>query len=224
MDASDIRTYIIMNCGYVLCFAGFFIRDILWLRDGVTCGQTLVSCAGFIMGNPFGFFWNGVFAGLNAVWVARIIRERRPLKIPEAVRDLYDNVFTALTPREFLDFWAMGRTIECGAGTLIRDGERPEDVYLVLDGAAQVGKAGKTLATLPRGRFLGEMSFLTDRPASADIRGDGALKTMVWSQDLLRKIKATKPALFMKIQGALGCDLAIKIHDANEAAAQSVPN
>ena len=52
------------------------------------------------------------------------------------------------------------------------------------------------------------MSFLTGQPASADIRGDGNLQVMEWAQQQLNELKKTKPALFMKLQGILGCDVA----------------
>lgn len=210
---------VMVNAGYVSMLAGFLLRDVLWLRSALVVGQLSVTAYACAISRPSVAFWNGLFAVINAVWVARIARERRPVQIPEALRDLYDRVFRAMSPPEFLAFWAAGRTESWADRLVVGAGTQPPAVYLVLDGLARVERGGHVLSTLERGHFLAEMSFLTGQPASANIRGDGALATRAWSRDQLRVWQTSKPALFMKLQGIMGCDLAAKIRDANAALA-----
>ena len=210
---------IVVNVGYVLMLAGFLVRDVLWLRSALMAGQACVTLYGWVNHRIPVAFWNGLFMVINGLWVARIVRERRPVRIPDALRDLYERVFSAMTPPEFLAFWGSGRTDTWADRVAVREGSTPDAVHLVLEGAALVEHGGRTLTRLERGDFLAEMSFLTGQPASADIRGDGKLVTRAWPQAHLRDLRTAKPALFMKIQGILGCDLAAKIRDANRAMA-----
>jgi hypothetical protein len=208
----------IVNVGYALMLLGFIVRDVLILRSALMAGQICVvtyACANHRI--PVAF-WNGLFACINCLWVAKIIHERRPAKIPADIKDLYEKTFAALSPKEFLAFWKNGSVKAWGNGRVVREGDSPADIFLVLEGSAHVEHKGRILTSLPRGRFFAEMSFLTGQTASADIRGDGALKTIAWPQQHLRDLKSSKPALFLKLQGILGCDLAAKLRDANDAA------
>ena len=210
---------VMVNAGYVCMLAGFLLRDVLWLRAALAIGQACVAVYALVIGRAPVAFWNALFAVINIVWVIRIVRERRPVRIPPPLADLYERVFAAMSPPEFLAFWAAGQTESWGDRLVVGAGTQPPAVYMVLDGLARVERGGRVLSTLERGHFLAEMSFLTGQPASANIRGDGVLATRAWTRDHLRAVQTSKPALFMKLQGIMGCDLAAKIRDANAALA-----
>jgi hypothetical protein len=206
---------LVINAGYALMLAGFLLRDVLWLRLALMTGQACVVTYAWVNHRMPVFYWNGLFMLINALWATRIAHERRPARIPAELRDLYERVFAAMTPKEFLGFWKLGKAMEWSGGFVVREGAHPADVHLVTGGAALVERNGRTLSRLERGRFLAEMSYLTGHPASADIRSEGLLQTAAWGRDRLDELRAAKPALFMKLQGILGCDLAAKIRDIN---------
>lgn len=205
----------LVNLGYVLMLCGFLVRDILWLRGLLILAQTCLALYGLAIDRMPMALWNGLFVCINTAWVLRIVKERRPVRIPDALRDLYRPHFAALTPQEFLALWSAGRPVEWTDGWLIREGDTPRDLFLIVEGRAVVERAGEKLGVLGRGRFLADMSFLTGRPASADVRAEGVLHLQAWSQGELRAWKEEQPALYMKLQGVLGVDLAEKIRDAN---------
>lgn len=64
----------------------------------------------------------------------------------------------------------VGKEISFKAGDqIVGEGEGGVGFFLILEGNAEVRKGGKTLATLGRGQFLGEMSLIDGRPRSADV-------------------------------------------------------
>jgi CRP-like cAMP-binding protein len=75
-----------------------------------------------------------------------------------------------------LDHWVnrfmqsqQARTVKSGE-TLVRQGDsKPDFVYLVLAGNAEVTVDGKQIALLERGSFFGEQSFLRHAPRSASV-------------------------------------------------------
>jgi CRP-like cAMP-binding protein len=58
---------------------------------------------------------------------------------------------------------------------LVAEGTRPGSLFVLLDGALEVRKAGQIVAVLSEpGACVGEMSLLLDAPASADVVGAAA--------------------------------------------------
>jgi len=53
--------------------------------------------------------------------------------------------------------------------TIVEEGTMGVGFYLVLDGKVEVRKGSKTLATLSKGQFFGEMSLIDEQPRSADV-------------------------------------------------------
>ena len=210
---------VLVNLGYVLMLCGFLVRDILWLRSLLILAQTCLALYGFSIERMPMVYWNGLFVLINSAWVTRILYERRPLKIPAALQDIYSPQFAAFTPQEFLHLWSLGRPVTAPDGWLIREGQQPADLILVLDGQAIAERGGEPLGTLARGRFVADMSFLTGHPASADVRAGPGLRAHAWPQAALRAWKSERPVLYMKLQGVLGADLAEKIRNANRSLA-----
>ncbi len=65
--------------------------------------------------------------------------------------------------------------------TIVRQGEKGIGFYLILDGQAQVEKAGRPVATLGPGQFFGEMALVDEQPRSADVRAKGPVRCLVLS-------------------------------------------
>jgi CRP/FNR family cyclic AMP-dependent transcriptional regulator len=67
-------------------------------------------------------------------------------------------------------FSRFGRKIPAGT-VLFHEGDRGEEMYIIQSGRVKISKrirgVEKTLATLEKGEFLGEMAILNDKPRSA---------------------------------------------------------
>jgi CRP-like cAMP-binding protein len=148
-----------------------------------------------------------------------ILRERHALKVPAELREFYEQTFAALTPGEFLKIWKLGAIETRADQVLVREGERSEQLFFLLDGEVRVEKAARTLARLGRGRFLAEMGFLTGEAASADARAMGSVRYMAWNSGRLRQLRSSSPLLWTKLLSALGKDLVNKIKIASDTPA-----
>jgi len=63
---------------------------------------------------------------------------------------------------------AIQRTIPAGT-KIVSEGSEGIGFYLIIEGTAQVSKAGSTLATLEGGNFFGELSCIDGAPRTADV-------------------------------------------------------
>jgi len=78
--------------------------------------------------------------------------------------------FSGLDAKSTKTLQAQGKEMSYRVGdAIVTEGTTGVGFFLILDGAAEVRKKGKVLATLSRGQFFGEMSLIDDMPRSADV-------------------------------------------------------
>ena len=133
------------------------------------------------------------------------------LAIPEEIQDLYENIFHTKSNRKFLNFWSQGKLYHMEKETLFTTGDTQADLMLVLNGKADIIRDGKKIATLERGQFIAEISYITGKPASADVVSSEVLTYYVWDRNILDKLRKSKPAIMGKLDSILTMDMAGKL-------------
>ena len=202
---------LVINCAYVFSMVALAVRDVLRLRVLLLGGQLLFLWWGVLIDNGPTMAWNTSFLVINAAMIARIAWERRPIAIPDEFMDIYQRVFSSMQPRDFLMLWELGDPHQHSNATLVAQGERPSELQLVVSGTAQVYRDGRHVADIERGGFVSEMSLLTGKPASADVKADGPLEYRSWSRTKLATLERLNPQLFLSLHKALGGDVSRKI-------------
>ena len=202
----------IAHAAYFITFVALAIKEVLFLRIILSCANTLqVVYQLFYNNNPDIAFWNFIFLLVNTIQVIKLIRERSPVKIPDEIEDIFRTKFSNMTHREFLYFWSLGRQHDTTDTNVINEGEYQKSIFLILSGQAQVQRDGRVIATLNRPEFVGEISFITREPASADVNSKGKMFYIEWDQEELRRLKISNPSFWTKLNQILGEDLAKKI-------------
>jgi hypothetical protein len=203
---------IIIHLAYLITFIALSIRDVLFLRIvlSVACCLQVVYQYGF-NNNPDIAFWNASFLAINLFQVVKIIKERSPVKIPDDIVDIYRTKFSDMTHREFLYLWSLGKQKDVNDVTLINEGEYQKSLFLILSGTAAVSRDSRVIATLHRPEFVGEISFITREPASANVDAKSKLYYIEWDQEDLRRLKLQNSQFWTKLNQCLGEDLAKKI-------------
>jgi CRP-like cAMP-binding protein len=201
----------IVHVGYVLTLCALLARDVLWLRVLLAAAQTLVASYAWSIGVLTIAGWNAAFVMINVTWVVLIVRERRAVELPDDLRRLHARHFAALSPGEFLRWWRQGRRQHIRDARLASVGEQPQSLFFLLGGKARVARGPAHVADLAPGCFIAEMSLLTGEPANADVHAVGEVQVMSWPVADLRAVRDRNPALWSKIQSAIGHDLVEKI-------------
>ena len=203
---------IIIHLAYLITFIALSIRDVLFLRIvlSVACCLQVVYQYGF-NNNLDIAFWNASFLAINLFQVVKIIKERSPVKIPDDIVDIYRTKFSDMTHREFLYLWSLGKQKDVNDVTLINEGEYQKSLFLILSGTAAVSRDSRVIATLHRPEFVGEISFITREPASANVDAKSKLYYIEWDQEDLRRLKLQNSQFWTKLNQCLGEDLAKKI-------------
>ena len=205
--------FILLNVGYLLNLVALGFREILWIRILLTLGYFLrFITQSYIEQNMDSSFWMIVFVIINLYQIVRIVNERRKRYIEPKIFDIYESVFKSLSTFEFLTFWKMGliKNVENGV-TIIEKDEKLNSILLLINGKVNVKSGGKSIAFLPRGSFIGEISYITKEGASANVIADGDATYIEWTNKELMKIKNSKKIFWTKIQNILLNDLIIKL-------------
>ncbi len=207
-----LDSWIVIHLAYLITFVALAIRDVLFLRIVLSFANMLqvVYQYGF-NDNPDIAVWNALFLIINIIQVVKLMKERAPVKIPDDIEDIYRTKFSDMTHREFLYFWSLGKQRDVEDCSIIKEGEYQKNLFLILSGNASVSRDDRVIATLHRPEFVGEISFITREPASANVDADGRLYYIEWNQDELRRMKVKNSTFWTKLNQCLGEDLARKI-------------
>ena len=189
----------------------FLVKDILYLR--------LVS----VLASLFSVFynytipiepmwlainWNIVFIVVNIYHIAVLIYEKRPVQMSPKYKELYETMFKDMTPVEFLKITKIADWIHFKEGEVITQQKHTVDTLnLIYNGTVNVTVDGSTVAQLKDGQFVGEMSFLTEKPATATCVVKHDTECLVWKQEEFKELLKRNPSLYYSIQSLLSNQL-----------------
>jgi hypothetical protein len=206
----DIGT-IAGHLAFGLIAFSFLVKDILWLRIMSILASIFSVFYNYVippdpMWIPIG--WNIVFVLVNIYHVAIIIYEKRPIKMNPKDKELYETLFKEMTPVEYLKISKAAEWKKFKKGhVLIRQTHLVPDLILIYNGTVDVSVSNKKVAELKDGQFVGEMSFLTEKSATATCKVKHDTECLVWEQSEFKDLLKRNPSLYFTIQSVLSAQV-----------------
>jgi hypothetical protein len=189
----------------------FVVKDILWLRLVSILASLFSVFYNWVipvepMWIPIG--WNFVFVALNLYHIAVLMYEKRPVKMNDKNAELYETLFKDMTPVEYLKVSKIAewKTFKPGE-IIIQEGMPVKDLHLIYNGTVDIVVKDKKVADLKDGQFVGEMSFLTEKPATATCVVRHNAELLVWRQREFKELLKRNPSLYYSIQSLLSTQL-----------------
>ncbi|MDX6406735.1 MAG: hypothetical protein QOH70_4190 [Blastocatellia bacterium] len=199
----------------ILTMAAYLLKDILWLRL-----LTILSCfAGmafnyFVPATPLWsvIYWNILFAIINIVQIAIIIKERAGVNFTDEEKELHETLFKNFAPFEFMKLMRVGQWLEAKQGEILAVEKQPINaVMLIYNGLVGVETNGKEVAKLKDGNFIGEVSFISGGEASATVRALMPTRYIAWPKDAISRLLNRNPSMRFAMQSLLSTDLSKKL-------------
>jgi putative ABC transport system ATP-binding protein len=107
------------------------------------------------------------------------------LRICEFLRTI--EVFRALTPSQLSDVADHMKKRRYAAGeTIIREGDKGEEFFLISDGTVEVIRENREVASLGQGDFFGEVALISGEPRNATVVATEPLETYVLASEDFR--------------------------------------
>ena len=210
------------NFSYLVLAASYLVTNMYWLR-----GLAIVALAlegvyfYFSAATPLwvGIAWAVVFVAINAVQLLILARNRLRVRLSREERGLHQERFGKLDPVSFDRLVRAGRWQDVAPGTVLaREGQSVGDVYLLLSGSARVDSAGRAIAMVQPGSFIGEMSFLSGEPAAATVTALAGCRVFAVPQDRLHGLLDRHDEIRVVLQELFGHDLVRKLRVISHAA------
>ena len=207
------------HLNYILVILSVSMSSMRWLRVfGIASGMVGVLYYGFMVHDNISATWEFIFAGVNAVQLAIVLLAGRRRRSTEDEKFLIDTVMPTLEPnlRGRVLKLARWQTREPGE-TLMQEGQAAPELVFIARGAASIESAGSLVGVCGPGDFLGEMSFLTGRPASATVRVTNEIRCCVFDPGVLKVMTAKNPGIRQALENSFNRNLVGKLERMNAA-------
>ena len=161
----------------------------------------------------------GLFSGiLMAILLLAydIPRPKLSLRLPEAECELLRSVFTGLDDEQIARLLVAGQFADIAKGTTLTEENKPlETLFFICAGHVKVTVAGRKVAHMGKGNFVGEIAFLTEKPATATVVAEDSVRALVFDRAELNQFFRNEAEVAGLIYQLLGRELAQKIKVSN---------
>jgi CRP-like cAMP-binding protein len=148
------------------------------------------------------------------------VQQRRSLRLPEHDRDLLRSVLKGLDDAQIARLLVAGKFCNVARGATLAEENKPlGQLFFICEGRVKVTIAGRQVSELTKGNFVGEVAFLTDRPATATVTADSDVRALVFGRENLDKFFRNDADIAGLIYQLLGRELARKIKVSNDLVA-----
>jgi len=193
----------------------FLVKDIFWLRIVSIIASLFSVFYNYVIPlEPMwlAINWNFIFIAVNIYHIAIILYEKREVKMDDKNQELYDTLFSEMTPVEYLKISRAAKWEMVKAGErIITQGMPVPDLYLIYNGTVDVLVDKEQIAELKDGEFVGEMSFLTEKVATATCKVRYDAQCLVWKQKEFKELLKRNPSLYFTIQSVLSAQVSDKL-------------
>ncbi len=113
-------------------------------------------------------------------------------------------LFAGLSRRERAQVASIADELDLPAGkTLIREGERGRELFVLVDGEVEVTRGGRRRRTLAAGDFFGEIALVSRVPRTATVRTTTPVRVLVVSQRNFARLLRLSPGIATKVLEAV---------------------
>jgi Cyclic nucleotide-binding domain len=219
----DLATLFSLNnwpghLSYVMIAISYWLTDMFWLRSVAVVGLSLEILYFLLSGGDLraGIGWDLIFILINLYQLYRLAQERLSLRLPEKDRELLRRVLTGLDDVQIARLLGAGALCEIEAGTTLAEENQPlEKLYFLCAGRVGVSIGGRAISHLEEGNFVGEVAFLTERPASATVIAETPVRVLAFDRAKLKQFFKNETEVAGLIYQLIGRDLAHKIKVSN---------
>jgi hypothetical protein len=207
------------HINYILVILSVSMSSMRWLRIfAIASGVTGVIYYGFIVSDEISAMWESIFTTVNVIQLAIILLAGRRRKTSEDEKFFIETVMPTLEGNLRARVLKMARwqTREPGE-VLVEEGQTSPELVFIAKGAASVERGGSIVGVCGPGDFLGEMSFLTGKPASATVRVANETRCCVFDPGVLKVLTDKNPAIRQSLEVSFNRNLVGKLERMNDA-------
>lgn len=203
---------IFVSLAYALYVIAPGLRDELWLRALLLANSIAFAIWGLWIQTTPVVVANLLFALVSLRQLHRVWNDRRPVNLTDDAEAVYGAVFERMGRREFAQLWANGvDAIDPGVLTVL--GEPLDELWVVLEGTAEVVLISGERVQRPAPTVIGEITALSGREtarATATVVVDKG-RARRWARSELDVLFASSPNVEAQMLRGLSETLAARM-------------
>lgn len=192
---------------------GFMARDEFWLRILMLAASGLYLFYYYnVAATPLwdAIYTNAALAVVNLVMIVVVVLERTTITMSRETKELFRQ-FHMLTPGQFRRVLKAARVVRAAERQeLTHVGDHLTNLYFVFDGPILIEK-GNRETPVDGGMFIGEVAFLTNRPATATVYVEPGTRYLDWNSDDLHRLLRKSSKLNLALSAQFNADLVRKV-------------
>ena len=208
------------HISYVIFAFGTGFRNIIYLRTSLIVASVLqifytVYYLNDIFKTPI--VWSVAIIVINLFQVAYILYYKKYMNLSHEERDVYSMMGGRMDLINFKKFMNTGNWINYPVNhKIIMENVAIEKLYYLVEGEVEVKIGDNQIATIKKGNFLGEMSFLSGELPSASVTSVTPARIMSWDRRKLRMLMDKNDDFRHEIYSIFSNDLILKIINLNK--------
>jgi CRP-like cAMP-binding protein len=208
VDPANVAGHI----AYVLLIVSMLMRTMVWLRLFAIAAGTFSAVYYFTLGDFVSFFWESIFSLVNAVQLLILFIENRRGRFSAEESAFIEKILKGVERAQVRRLMHLGAWIEVGKDfQLIQEETEPNQLIYIVKGKARVEREGRLVGTAGPGDFLGEMSYLSGRNATATVTTETPLRYLAFDRATLRQHLARNAETRHAMEAAFNRNLVEKL-------------
>ncbi len=159
---------IVGHIAYVFLIVSMMMRRMHWLRVFAIAAGSISAIYYFILGDYVSVFWESLFSLVNVIQLTLLAIENRRGKFTDEEQLFFESVLRNVERAHARKLISAGKWEDVLPGdVLVTENTWPKRLKFIVSGHAKISMEEKDIAFVGPGDFLGEMSYLTGKAASA---------------------------------------------------------
>lgn len=217
LDAFLDPANLVGHVAYVFLIISMMMRTMHWLRIFAVAAGSISAIYYFTLADYVSMFWESLFSFVNIVQLSLLAIENR-----RGIFNEYEQLFfeTVLQNVERAHARRLIRTanleeVEAGS-VLVTQDTWPKRLKFIVTGHAKISLDGKEIALVGPGDFLGEMSYLTGKAATATVTSLTPLRYLSFERNRLETELEKHASLRHALEAGFNRNLVEKLVKANK--------
>lgn len=203
---------VFVHMSYLLLVGASLLRAIMPLRILAIGSGLCAAVYDFSIQEYAMLAWESAFVLINAGQVGLLLYERQRVKLTNEEVTLHKRMFSQLSLVDFHRLIRMGTFVSAAEGEVLTRQSHPvARIVLITEGALSVDIDGKTVAYCREGDFVGEMAFVSGKPASATVTTIAPSRYLMWRFNDLKTLLEKHPEIRTALQSVFNSNLIDKL-------------
>ena len=203
------------NISYILIALSYMVTSMTWLRLLAMAGLAAEGLYFYLASSPplwVGIAWTLVFLIINLFQVARLLIEKFSVRLSTEEKLLHEAAFSTLNSVQFHRMLCAGKWELLPVDTVLTLIHQPvAQLFILTSGVAAVMVNNAHVANIGPGGIVGDMSFLTGKPATATVIIQKEARAFTIDQATLTQLIQKFEDMRDPIHCALGMELLTKV-------------